>query len=117
MSTRMCKDIKDGVCVEPTDRFDKTSAVIYMTHETEGVPQLGQAFVTQWIAEDVGAAAPKNTVIATVRDEVKSIPPGTRNFTLSGRLTKPTAGWPVGKYRVEVKLEGRLVTTARFTVV
>lgn len=35
---------------------------------------------------------------------------------MNSQLTKPTKGWPLGTYRVEVKLGAKLVTTAKFTI-
>ena len=37
-------------------------------------------------------------------------------YTLTSHLTKPTNGWPVGQYRVEIGLGGKPVTTARFAI-
>ena len=66
-----------------------------------------------WIAEDVGDAAPKNTTI----DEAASIkikdPAEPGAFSLS----KPTKGWPVGSYRVEISVNGKLAETVKFKIV
>ena len=65
----------------------------------------------KWIAEDVGDAAPAETLIdeATVVGD-KS------DFTGAFSMSKPTAGWPVGKYRVEVYSGETLVATAPFVI-
>ena len=66
-----------------------------------------------WIAEDVGDAAPKNTTI----DEAASLkikdPAEPGAFSLS----KPTKGWPVGSYRVEISVNGKLAETVKFKIV
>ena len=64
-----------------------------------------------WIAEDVGEAAPKETKIdESTLEATKDNDKGA--FTLS----KPTNGWPVGKYRVEIYVEDELAETLKFTI-
>src|SRR2546430_14314521 len=63
------------------------------------------------IAEDVGDAAPANTkVLEKTIDMEGDTEDGDFNFS------KPTKGWPVGKYHVDVYANDDLVTTAKFTV-
>src|SRR5580704_5917889 len=109
-------DGSDSSCVDSTDHFDATVPVVHMTYRTLDLPKSGDTYVAQWIATDVGQAAPANTVIGTVNNAVGEVPAATRNYTLNSYLTKPTNGWPVGKYRVEVKLGDKLVTTAQFAI-
>ena len=116
MSTQTCKDIKDDVCIDPTNRFETTSPVVHMSFKTTEIPKPGDVYYIQWIAEDVGAAAPKNTVIGTLKKEVTEVVPGTQSYVVNSRMTKPANGWPAGSYRIEVKLGNKLMTTARFTV-
>jgi hypothetical protein len=116
MSTQTCKDIQNDVCIDPTDRFEADAPVVHMLYKTTDLPKKGDVYKMQWIAEDVGAAAPKNTVIATLNKEVSDVVPGTETYVVTCRLTKPTKGWPLGSYRIEVKLGDKLVTTARFTI-
>jgi hypothetical protein len=115
MGTFTCKDIKDDVCIDATDRFDPAVPVVHVTYKTKDLPKLGEVFVIDWIAEDVGEAAPANAVIRTLTREVEDEGPY-KNSVVNSSLTKPTAGWPVGKYRVEIKRKGELVTTARFSI-
>jgi hypothetical protein len=123
MGTFTCKHIQneaaDGSnspCVDSTDHFDAAVPVVHVTYRTHDVPKSGDTYVSQWIATDVGQAAPANTVIATVNKPVGNIPAATKNYTLNGYMTKPTNGWPVGKYRIEIKLGDKLVTTAQFVI-
>jgi hypothetical protein len=123
IGTFTCKKIQDegaagsnSPCVDSTDHFDATVPVVHMTYRTLDLPKSGDTYVAQWIATDVGQAAPANTVIGTVNNAVGEVPTATRNYTLNSYLTKPTNGWPVGKYRVEVKLGDKLVTTAHFAI-
>jgi hypothetical protein len=116
MGTFVCTDIRDDVCIGPTDHFDVAAPIVHVTYKTKDLPKAGDTYVIQWIAEDVGSAAPANSAIATLEEHVKEVVPGTLNYVVNSQLTKPTNGWPVGKYRVEVKLGDKLATTARFAV-
>jgi len=116
MGTFTCKDVKEQECVDATDQFEATVNVVHMLFRTKDIPKRGDVYVMQWIAEDVGAAAPANTVIATVNEEVDDDVERADFYVVKSRLTKPNKGWPTGKYRVEVKLEDKLVTTARFSI-
>ena len=115
MSTQTCKDIQNDVCIDPTDKFETTSPVVHMSFKTPELPKVGDVYYIQWIAEDVGAAAPKNTVIGTLKKEVAEVA-AAQSYVVNSRMTKPANGWPAGSYRVEVKLNNKLLTTARFTV-
>ncbi|MEY2527856.1 MAG: hypothetical protein QOE73_2627 [Verrucomicrobiota bacterium] len=64
-----------------------------------------------WIAEDVGNAAPANTKIdeATITADKDDASGGFK-------LSAPTKGWPVGKYKVEIYDGDGLATTVKFTI-
>lgn len=70
----------------------------------------GTTLTGSFIAEDVGEAAPKNFVIdsATVTAQDKMA----ATFTLG----RPTNGWPLGQYRLEIKHGKKLVHTERFMI-
>ena len=116
MGTFTCREVKNGACVEPTDRFESTIPVVHLTYRTKDIPENGDVYTVQWIAEDVGEAAPANTVIDSVELKVTDVVPATEFYVVNSRLTKPTKGWPVGKYRIEVKRKDKLETTARFAI-
>jgi hypothetical protein len=66
------------------------------------------------IAEDVGKVAPPNY---EVMNAVYEVPKGkSDNAWGHFNFTKPTNGWPVGYYRVEIKKNGVLVAGAMFEV-
>jgi hypothetical protein len=71
----------------------------------------GQEIRAVWIAEDVGEAAPKETKIQE-KIITTTGPKDTPGFT----LTRPTKGWPVGKYRVDLYVGGKLAEKAKFSV-
>ncbi|MDB4962566.1 MAG: hypothetical protein JWP01_2565 [Myxococcales bacterium] len=116
MGTFTCTDLKQDVCLDPTDHFAANVPVVHMTYKTKDLPEKGGTYVIKWIAEDVGATAPANTVIATLNESVKDAQPGMRNYVVNSKLSKPTNDWPVGTYRVEVSYGDKLVTTARFSI-
>jgi hypothetical protein len=117
MGTFTCKDVKDDVCVEPTSQFDANAPVIHVSYKTKDLPKNGDVFSIQWIAEDVGASAKPNTIINTLEKKVEGLQDyGVKNYVVNAKLSKPTAGWPLGKYRTEIKHGDKLVTTARFEV-
>ena len=66
------------------------------------------------IAEDVGKAAPPNHEVMTA---VYDVPKGKSNTAWGHfNFAKPTNGWPVGYYRVEIRKNGVLVAGAMFEV-
>ena len=123
LGTFTCKHTQDdsaagsnSACADTTDHFDATTPVVHVTYTTSDLPKSGDSYVIQWIATDVGQAAPANTVIATTPEPVGDVPAAAKSYSVNGYLTKPTNGWPVGKYRAEIKLGDKLVTTAPFSI-
>ncbi|HEY3807705.1 MAG TPA: hypothetical protein VGL61_34210 [Kofleriaceae bacterium] len=109
-------DGSSSPCVDSTDHFDAAVPVVHVTYTTPDLPKSGDAYAIQWIATDVGSAAPANTVIGTVNKTVADVSAAATSYTVNSSLKKPTNGWPVGKYRVEIKLGDKLVTTAKFAI-
>ena len=67
------------------------------------------------IAEDVGKVAPPNYEIMTA---VYDVPKGkSDNAWGHFNFTKPTNGWPVGYYRVEIRKNGVFVAGAMFEII
>ena len=116
LGTFTCKALENDRCIEPTDRFPPTAEVIHMSYRTKDLPKQGEVYAIRWIAEDVGEAAPPNTVVATLEEKVTDNPAVATSYVVNSNMTKPTAGWPVGKYRIEVERAGKVETTARFSI-
>jgi hypothetical protein len=95
--------------VNPATTFPADTAMIYCTWKAEGV-KVGDPARGVWIAEDVGAAAPPNYKI----DEASLNLPFANAGSFS--VSKPTAGWPVGKYRLEIYLGKSLSKTVPFVI-
>ncbi len=95
---------------DPTKTFMPDTPKLYAMFKTEGVTN-GDKIRAVWIADDVGQAAPAGTKI----DE--------KTLTMEGdtddgvfSLSKPTKGWPPGKYHLEIYVNGDLATKLNFAI-
>jgi hypothetical protein len=95
---------------KPARTFVADVPKLYAFFRTSG-SKAGDTLRGVWIAEDVGAAAPKETKI----DEA-TLTADENDFYGAFSLTKPTKGWPVGEYRVEIYAGDQLATTVKFTI-
>ena len=106
--------VKSAVAVDentkPTDTFTADVPKLMVFFLSKGTVK-GDKFRTVWIATDVGSSAPPNTQI----DEADLVA-DSDDFGGGGSLSKPTNGWPLGKYRVEVYLNDKLASTSEFTI-
>jgi hypothetical protein len=94
----------------PSTTFASNTPTLYAIFKTEGAKS-GDKIRGVLIAEDVGDVAPANTkVIETILDVEGDTDAGDFSFS------KPTNGWPVGKYRVEIYVNDELATAAKFTI-
>ncbi|HUS66526.1 MAG TPA: hypothetical protein VMZ28_18440 [Kofleriaceae bacterium] len=116
MGTFACAALEDDTCAAPTDHFAPTVEVVHVVYRTKTLPKKDEVYTIRWIGEDVGQVAPPNTVIATLDEKVTDNPAVATSYSVHTHLTKPTAGWPVGKYRVEIERAGTIETTARFSI-
>jgi hypothetical protein len=95
---------------ESTTSFAANTPKLYCMFQTEGLSS-GDKIRGVWIADDVGEAAEKHTKI----DEKTITADGDTDDGVFS-LSKPTKGWPPGKYRVEIYVGDDLVTTAKFSI-
>ena len=94
----------------PSTTFASNTPKLYAIFKTEGA-KTGDKIRGVLIAEDVGDVAPANTkVLETILDIEGDTEAGDFSFS------KPTNGWPVGKYRVEIYVNDELATAAKFTI-
>ena len=94
----------------PSTTFASNTPTLYAIFKTEGA-KAGDKIRGVLIAEDVGDVAPANAkVLETILDMEGDTEAGDFSFS------KPTSGWPVGKYRVEIYVNDKLATTAKFTI-
>jgi hypothetical protein len=99
-------DAKGG---KPMKVFKPATAKVVLTANVKGAAK-GTALKAQWIAEKVEGAPPNYLIDAT---ELKA-KEGSNDVTFS--FSKPTAGWPLGAYRVELLVDGKVVEKVPFTV-
>ena len=93
-----------------TTTFAADAPKLFAVFKTKGVSD-GDKIRGVWIADDVGAAAPKGTKI----DEKALTAEGdTEDGVFS--LSKPNNGWPVGKYHLEIYVNDQLITKLKFTI-
>ena len=95
---------------EPATSFTADTPKLFAFFRTTGTKQ-GDELRGAWIAVDVGDAAPANTKI----DE-STVTGDKDDFFGAFSLSKPTNGWPVGDYKVEIYNSDELVSTTEFTI-
>jgi hypothetical protein len=95
---------------EPTTTFAPDTPKIFARWQGETLAK-GDKIRSVWIAEDVGEVAPPNYKL----DEASVDADGPRAFG-TFTITKPTKGWPVGKYRLEIYQGDNLVETVKFDI-
>jgi hypothetical protein len=90
--------------------FMSDTPKLYTMFKTKGI-QNGDKVRGVLIAENVGDVAPANSrVLETTLTLEEDTNDGDFNFS------KPTNGWPPGKYRVEIYVNNELATTVKFTI-
>ena len=95
---------------EEETSFAPDTPKLFAMFKTKGIKD-GDKVRGILIAEDVGDVAPANTKVfekTLALDE--DTDDGDFNFG------KPTKGWPVGKYRVEIYVNDELAATTKFTI-
>jgi len=114
--TELCTKVIDEQCVKPRTVFDTAMDRIHVIHVTKDLPAGARGFNIAWLTEDVGDVAPPNHEIANASGAIPLDAATAAHFTITGSLSKPTVGWPPGKYRVEIKIDDKLIKTERFTI-
>jgi outer membrane usher protein FimD/PapC len=102
--------LTDSAIGESMTTFPTDTPKLYALFKTKGLKD-GDKLRGVWVAIDVGDAAPPNTKInEKTLDAEGDTDDG--EFTLS----KPTKGWPVGKYKLEIYVNDQLNTTIKFAI-
>lgn len=97
----------DATASETT--FAKDTPELFLSSDLSDAPS-GTKVTVSWISVDSHGVAPPNYTI----DEL--------NFTITNEnivtstLTKPTNGWPVGTYRVDLSVEGAVLGSIDFSI-
>jgi hypothetical protein len=99
-------EAKDG---PPKSTFKPTTSKVHIRAKLVDVPA-GAKVKAEWIAVKA-EGAPPNYKIDSVENTV-----GKGSTAYHGSFSKPSAGWPVGDYRVDLLLDGKPMKQATFKV-
>jgi|ERR1700737_2518405 hypothetical protein len=99
---------------EAVTSFTPDTENLYAVFRAKGTKE-GDKMHCVLIAEDVGDAAPANTKALETTLTVEGDANG-RDYVGDFELSKPTKGWPAGKYHVEIYVNDELATKVNFTV-
>ena len=101
---------KDPAAKTPATTFGASEAAIYVTYQDADLKK-GDKVTATWYIEDGGKTITKNVKVSeSVQTEERAGAPGYLN------LNKPAAGFPPGKWRVEVAVNGAKVGSYKFMV-
>jgi len=95
---------------DATDSFGTSAPKIYVHASMVDIPN-GAKMTGTWIAVDTNGVAPANYKI-----DSSDLTAGTIVNTVNFSMTKPNAGWPAGKYRVDLLIDGKPAGAANFTI-
>jgi len=73
-------------------------------------PKVGDKIEAKWIAVKTSGAAPGYVIDTSVTPVTAGVQ------EVDSHLSKPTAGWPTGDYKVDVSVNGQLAKSVPFTV-
>jgi uncharacterized RDD family membrane protein YckC len=93
--------------IGPTTEFNPDTPQLVCVWEIAGTDP-STPLKSVWIAEDVGDAAPPNYQLA--EKSMSGVNEG------KFYVTRPTSGWPVGKYRLEIYIGGKLAKQIPFSI-
>ncbi len=105
----------DNRAINPSNSFSINTPQIFCAF-TLTEDARGKTIEAVWIAEDVGAVAPPNYVIDTW---AATLPPSSSLFQIEPGMTVlsiPDNGWPVGRYRLELRFDGVTDRVLPFTI-
>lgn len=95
---------------KPTKSFSSDVDQVMVFFHSKGT-KAGDKVRIAFVAEDVGDAAPKNYKI----DE-SSFDLDKDDGSGGGKVSRPTNGWPLGKYRAEIYYGDQLATSVNYTI-
>ncbi|MBZ9705334.1 hypothetical protein LB543_01145 [Mesorhizobium sp. ESP7-2] len=98
---------KDGETSQ--SNFPVDTPVIYVSADLVDIAPTSK-ITFSWVSVDSHGAAPDNYTIDKVDLDVGA------NNEADSQLTKPTAGWPTGTYRVELAIDGTVADSVPFSI-
>lgn len=112
-----CSDAIDGICAK-TGAFTTTTPRIFLSASASKLPRNGARVVFLCAADAVESVA-ANTKVAQTEftvDDSSFTRAAANGFTYKASVTKPTKGWPAGRYRATFTEDGMTVATTTFVV-
>jgi hypothetical protein len=100
-------DAKGG---PPKSTFKPQTEKIFLHANLVDVPS-GAKVRSDWIAVNTNGAAPANYKIDSVELKI-----GKLVNSVDFNFSKPTKGWPVGDYRIDLFIDDKPATNVKFTV-
>ena len=94
---------------EPTTKFLSDQPKIRAFWKGRDL-EAGDRVGVRWLVEDVGLGQKETEITGASSTVYKSDDKG------SFALARPTGGWPLGKYRCEVYLSGKIQASIEFTI-
>jgi hypothetical protein len=98
---------KDGGTAQ--SNFPIDTPVIYVSADLVDIASTSK-LTFSWISVDSHGVAPANYTIDKVDLAVGS------NNQADSQISKPTAGWPAGTYRVDLAIDGTVATSVPFSI-
>lgn len=95
--------------------FNKQTPMIYCVCHTKDVKK-GDVIKATWIAVDSHNVAPPNYKIDESNLTVSEDLSGGLTYTAKFSFSKPTRGWPIGRYKVDISVNNNPVTSKEFNV-
>ena len=89
--------------------FPPDTPMIYLSADLVDVASTSKVTFS-WISVDSHGVAPANYVIDKVDLDVGA------NNEADSQLSKPTAGWPTGTYRVDMAIDGTVANSVPFSI-
>ncbi|MBN9219682.1 MAG: hypothetical protein J0I79_17195 [Mesorhizobium sp.] len=94
---------------EAQSNFPIDTPVIYVSADLVDIPS-ASTITFSWVSVDSHGVAPANYTIDKVDLDVGS------NTEADSQLTKPTAGWPAGTYRIDLAIDGTVAESVPFSI-
>ncbi|MBZ9679766.1 MULTISPECIES: hypothetical protein [unclassified Mesorhizobium] len=93
----------------PQSNFPVETPVIYVSADLVDIAPTSK-ITFSWVSVDSHGAAPENYTIDKVDLDVGA------NNQADSQLSKPTAGWPEGTYRVDLAIDGTVAESVPFSI-
>ena len=108
----------DNIIISNTKGADTTqttlpadSAAIYLSADVSDDVDSGSKITVTWVAVDTNGVAPPNYKIDEASFDIGSL-----ESHVDASLSKPNAGFPVGKYEAVISVDGKVMETVPLSI-